>query len=62
MKTVEIFKFMFLEIIYSKDFFVYYEMDHVYKIVKLSFLNRLAILVTQQAWTGFFRILRATDY
>ena len=49
MKTVEIFKFMFLEIIYSKDFFVYYEMDHVYKIVKLSFLNRLAILVTQQA-------------
>lgn len=37
-------------------------MDYVYKIVKLSFLNRLAISVTQQAWTGFFRILRATDY
>lgn len=25
--------------------------------VKLSFLNRCDILVTQQAWTGFFRIL-----
>lgn len=39
----------------SKDFFVYYEIDHVFKIVKLSFLNRHAILVTQQAWTWLFR-------
>jgi len=37
-------------------------MDHVFKILKLSFLNRRAILVTQQPWAWFFRILRANDY